>query len=74
MTAPTYPKDGQLTQEEQTAGTKQVKSEMLRAGQAATVGTITTDRVYSRDYSKIDVDNDQHDDTLSPFLGNPLSW
>lgn len=74
MTTPTYPKSGQLTQEEQTAGTKQVKSEMLRAGQAATVGEITTDRVYSRDYSKVDLDNDQHDDTLSPFLGDVLGW
>lgn len=70
----TYPKSGKFTQEEQTAGSKRIKDEDLRLGQAATVGTITTDRVYSRDYSKIDVDNDQHDDTLSPFLGNPLGW
>jgi hypothetical protein len=74
MTTPTYPKDGQLTKEEQSPGSKGLKSEYLRPGQAATVGTITTDRVYSRDYSKIDVDADQHDDTLSPFLGNPLGW
>lgn len=70
----TYPKAGKFTQEEQTAGSKRIKNEDLRLGQAATVGTITTDRIYSRDYSKIDVDADQHDDTLSPFLGNPLGW
>lgn len=74
MTTPTYPKAGQTTQEEQTTGSKQIKSEMLRAGQAATVGSITTDRIYSRDYSKIDIDDDQHDDTLSQYLGNPLVW
>lgn len=74
MATPTYPKNGQATQEEQTAGSKQIKAEMLRAGQAATVGAITTDRVYSNDYSKIDRDGDQHDDDISPFLGNPLRW
>lgn len=74
MVTPTYPKAGCCTQEEQTAGSKQIKAEHLRLGQAATVGEITTDRVYSRDYSKVDPDGDQHDDTLSPFLGNPLGW
>jgi hypothetical protein len=74
MTEATYPKKGTCTQEEQTAGTKQIKCEMLQNGQAASIGTITPDRIYSRDYSKIDVDNDQHDDTLTPFLGNPLRW
>jgi len=74
MTSPTYPKNGQLTQEEQSPGTKGLKCEHLHLGQAATVGTVTTDRVYSRDYSKTDPDKDQHDDTLSPFLGNPLGW
>jgi hypothetical protein len=46
---------------------------MLQIGQPAReVGPAPTARVYSRDYSKKDVDGDQFDDTLSPFLGNPL--
>lgn len=74
VTPKTYPKTGQATQEEQSAGTKLVKNEMLRPGQAADIGVAPPARVYSRDYSKIDIDNDQYDDTLSPFLGNPLGW
>lgn len=70
--AATYPKNGQLTQEEQTAGSKVLKSELLRLGQAADLGEAPPARVYSRDYSKHDPDGDQYDDTLSNFLGNPL--
>lgn len=73
MTA-TYPKNGQLTKEEQTAGSKVIKAEHLRLGQAADLGVAPTARVYSRDYSKIDPDGDQKDDTLSQFLGNPLDF
>lgn len=67
-----FPKAGQLTQEEQSGGTKVLRSEMLRLGQAADVGPAPPARVYSRDYSKKDPDHDQYDDTLSPYLGNPL--
>jgi hypothetical protein len=72
MTEKTHPKNGRLTQEEQTPGSKQLTSEDLRFGQAANVGPAPTARVYSRDYSKVDLDGDQHDDTLSGYLGNPL--
>lgn len=72
--AATHPKDGQLTKEEQTAGSKVLKSEILRLGQAADLGPAPPDRVYSRDYSKKDPDGDQHDDTLSQYLGNPLRF
>ncbi len=74
MTTPTYPKDGNYSQEEQSPGTKQVKCDHLRLGQAADIGVAPPMRVYSRDYSKTDPDGDQQDDTLSPFLGNPLGW
>lgn len=70
----TYPKNGQLTQEEQSAGTKSLKSQILANGQAADLGPAPTARVYSRDYSKKDPDGDQYDDTLSEFLGNPLRF
>lgn len=70
----TYPKAGHCTKEEQTTGTKVLKSQELRNGQAADIGVAPPDRVYSRDYSKVDPDGDQHDDTLSPFVGNPLRW
>lgn len=68
----TYPKNGQLTQEEQTAGTKAIQCDHLAPGQAADLGPAPPTRVYSRDYSKKDPDGDQGDDTLSTFLGNPL--
>lgn len=71
MTA-TYPKNGTATKEEQTAGSKVIKTENLRFGQAADLGPAPTARVYSRDYSKKDPDGDQYDDTLSQYLGNPL--
>lgn len=70
----TYPKDGCCTKESQSAGSKVVKSQHLAPGQAADIGPAPTSRVYSRDYSKQDPDGDQRDDTLSPFLGNPLGW
>lgn len=69
--AATYPKNGQLTQEEQTAGTKGLKCEHLQNGQAADLGVAPPARVYSRDYSKV---APATDDTLSPFLGDPLRW
>lgn len=72
--AATYPKSGQLTKEEQTAGSKSLKCEHLASGQAADLGVAPPMRVYSRDYSKTDPDKDQLGDTLSPFLGNPLRW
>ena len=72
--AATYPKNGQLTQEEQSPGTKGLKCEHLRPGQAADIGVAPPARVYSRDYSKTDPDGDQYDDTVSSFLGNPLVW
>lgn len=74
MTTPTYPKNGHHTQEEQSPGSKLLKHEHLRLGQAADIGEAPPARVYSRDYSKKDPDADQQDDTLSPFLGNPLGW
>lgn len=70
----TYPKNGNCTQEEQTSGTKVLKAQELRPGEAADIGPAPPARVYSRDYSKKDPDGDQNDDTLSPFLGNPLRW
>ena len=69
-----FPKSGQLTKEEQSGGTKVLRSEMLRLGQAADIGPAPVARVFSRDYSKIDPDHDQDDDTLSPYLGNPLGF
>jgi hypothetical protein len=74
MTTPTYPKDGHHTKEEQSPGSKLLQHEHLRPGQAADIGVAPPVRVYSRDYSKTDPDGDQKDDTLSPFLGNPLGW
>jgi hypothetical protein len=70
---PRYPKDGQETREEQSWGSKQLKDELLRIGQASNIGPAPPMRVYSRDYSKKDPDGDQQDDTLSPYLGNPLA-
>lgn len=72
--AVTYPKEDCCTKMPQTTGSKQVKSLHLQPGQAADIGPAPTARVYSRDYSKVDPDGDQHDDTLTPFLGNPLRW
>lgn len=69
--AATYPKSGQQTQEEQTAGTKVLKAEHLQSGQAADLGVAPPARVYSRDYSKV---APATDDTLTQFLGNPLRW
>jgi len=74
MSEPTYPKRGQESQQEQSPGSKLIKDEMLRLGQAATIGEAPTSRVYSRDYSKRDPDADQDKDTLSEFLGNPLGY
>lgn len=70
---PCYLKDGQGTHLDHTAGTKQVKEEMLSLGQTSDIGEAPPSRVYSRDYSKRDPDGDQRDDTLSVFLGNPLA-
>jgi hypothetical protein len=67
-----FPKQGQLSKQELSPGAKTLKDEHLRIGQAADVGPAPPSRVYSRDYSKRDVDGDQHDDTLSVYLGNPL--
>lgn len=74
MTAVTHPKNGQLTQEEQSPGSKSLKCEHLRLGQAADIGEAPPARVFSRDYSKKDPDGDQGKDTLSEFLGNPLGF
>ena len=71
-----FPKQGAQSKEEQSPGSKVIREENLRLGQAADLGPghAPPARVLSRDYSKKDPDGDQHDDTLSPFLGNPLGW
>lgn len=72
---PRYPKDGQgQTKKAQAPESKQLKEELLRLGQASDIGKAPPMRVYSRDYSKVDPDGDQGDDTLSPYLGNPLGF
>lgn len=69
-----FPKAGQDSKEECSPGCKTIKDERLALGQAADIGPAPPARAYSRDYSKKDPDGDQRDDTLSPFLGNPLGW
>lgn len=66
----TYPKSGPTTQEEQSAGSKRVKVELLRIGQAADIGKVPPSRVYTGDYSKQPPRDT--DDIATPFLGNPL--
>lgn len=71
---PKYPKDGEgQSRSKETFGAKTVKEEILQIGQASNIGEAPPMRVYSRDYSKKDPDGDQLDDTLSPYLGNPLA-
>lgn len=72
-TTESYPKNGCCTQEEQSTGTKVIKQEMLSNGQAADIGTVPPSRVYTKDYCKVEVVEDDPD-TVSPFLGNPLRW
>lgn len=64
-----FPKLGNESKEELSAGAKTIRSEMLRLGQAADIGPAPPARVYSDNYSKKPADQA---DELSPFLGNPL--
>jgi hypothetical protein len=69
---PRYPKDGCESQQEQSWGSKVVKDEHLRLGQASDIGTAPPVRVYTRDYKKTKPEADDQD-TVSPFIGNPLA-
>lgn len=61
------------TAQSQTKGSKQVKIEHLASiGTAASVGPAPADRVYTKDYSK--VQEKDHDNNVSLYLGNPLRW
>lgn len=69
---PKYPKDGEgQSRMEDSPGTKCVDEELLRFGQASDIGTAPPVRVYTRDYKKTGREADDQD-TVSPFLGNPL--
>lgn len=61
------------TKEEQSPGSKVLRTERLRSGQVADLGRASTSRIYTRDYSKVGKSKDDQD-TVGPFLGNPLIW
>ena len=69
---PRYPKDGCETREEQSPGSKCLKDEHLRLGQASDINKAPPSRIYTRDYSKTRPEADDVD-TVSPYLGNPLA-
>lgn len=66
----TYPKNGPVTKQEQSPGSKQLKSQMLANGQAADIGPAPPARVYTNDYSKVPPRDSA--DVASAWLGNPL--
>ena len=66
----TYPKSGPRSQKEQSPGSKRLKVELLANGQAADIGDAPPSRVYTNDYSKKPPRDT--DDTVTPWLGNPL--
>ena len=66
-----HPKKGAETAMTQSPGSKEIKDEMLRLGQASDVGSAPTSRVYTRDYSKVGREEEDVD-LVSPALGNPL--
>jgi len=60
----------------QTPGTKQIKQEFLNMGrgQPSTISWAPTSRVFDRDYRVPDEDDATNQDTVTPFVGNPLIW
>lgn len=68
-------KKGAHTSVGQTGGTKQVRAEFLRTGQAADIFKAPPSRLFTRDYCKVkDYDDKGNQDTVGPFVGNPLLW
>jgi hypothetical protein len=67
------------TKEEQSAGTKVLKTQDIRMGQAADLGRrhggegAPPSRVYTKDYLKKGPDKEDSD-TVTEALGNPLRW
>ena len=70
----TYPKSGQVTEKDQSEGSKQTKEQFLRVGQPSDLGFCPPSRLYTRDYRVPDEDDATNKDTVSPFVGNPLVW
>lgn len=61
------------SQQEQSPGSKVLRTEVLRPGQAADFGRAPPSRIYTRDYKKTGRSPDDQD-TVQPYLGNPLAW
>ncbi len=66
-------KDGQLTAEKQSPGSKHVECELrdFTAGAVPDIFDAPTSRVYTRDYSKAGRESDDTD-LVSPALGKPV--
>jgi hypothetical protein len=64
--------DGRCTGMSQSAGSKQIKVECLRNGQASDLHKAPPSRVYTRDYGKVQEKDDP--DLVTGALGNPLRW
>lgn len=67
-------KTGAHTSRGQTGGSKQVGQQFLQLGSPMSLSWAPTSRIYTRDYRVPDEDDKSNQDTVSPFVGNPLAF